>query len=57
MCPYVIKNYTRIAITAHDDTKTEPCEKGSVVAEIYENHECMREKCGVWHEGKCCYKS
>lgn len=56
MCPYIITAYTKITAVVHDDTTSEPTEKGSYLSEQYIHPECLREKCGVWYEGKCCYK-
>lgn len=57
ICPYnnrsatVIEVWSQITNDSSDDSK-----KGSVINKtIYERSECVKENCGAWNDGKCCY--
>lgn len=43
-CPYMMKNYTKATLI---DINAEGIEKGHVIYENYQYHECRKKECGA----------
>lgn len=53
-CPYVRSAFGRYTHINYDENENE---NGSMILEVYQNAECLKEKCGVWKNGECNYKN
>ena len=52
-CPYNTKVFTQVTLIKYDEDDGR--EIGNVVQQHYQNQKCVKEKCGVWHRGRCRY--
>lgn len=59
-CPYNIKSSTETQVWNQDydsESEHERITNGkSVTKTQHEMYNCVKEDCGAWHNGKCCYK-
>ena len=51
-CPYNQRKQTVITCISYNENGQEI---GSVVQNTFQNMECIKEQCGVWHGGRCRY--
>lgn len=51
-CPYNQRKQTVITCISYNENGQEI---GPVVQNTFQNMECIKEQCGVWHGGRCRY--
>lgn len=58
-CPYNRKSETRYLYwTQECDEDSHAPSKGKQIDQyIFELEDCLKQDCGAWHNGRCCYTS
>ena len=55
-CPYNFKCETQVQKWKQSPDENQILKNGTTVTQtVYELMDCMKEECGAWHDGKCCY--
>ena len=57
ICPYNVKSKSEIqSWNQENDENQMPKDGKTIIQTVYEQMECLRERCGVYYDGKCHYK-
>ncbi len=56
ICPYNLKSETQMQYWQQNpENEQDTTDGANVTRTVYHYMQCLREHCGAWYNGKCCY--